>query len=449
MNLRRTAFFLAVLSLPTVSGAASEWGPWKTLTTKDNVRLDFRVLDGKQYDQVQWRAVNNNPERAYFSVVDKRYYTAGANQNTWKEGPDEGSDVRAGKTYGLMPDTVETNVGRVEAVLQVNFPDRKETPKATGPAPAAQPKTGGGDYWGGGGATPPAKTTGTPKPAPTTAPAANTPKGAATASGQNYWGGQATGGPAQAGGSGKTPGSKLTGGNITRVPDGPPNGSIRPKDKAAPANQAGSNYWGGGGTNSDTAPPATASNGNKSSTGYWGDNGSSNTPDTSRLGQSNRQLGGSIRDTQDRTHDTSAAYRRREAAEEEEAADARRRRAAQEENEEEEDLAARIAAKRAEDARLLNQLRELSGGNFNPPPASSSSSNYSSRPAPLLTIAPDRSAEIQRAQQQAQAAAEARQREASARAHQAMENENRLRAAEEARRAANRVPGERGRSIQR
>lgn len=433
MNYRHIFFCLVALSLPSISHGASEWGPWKTLTTKDNVQLDFRVLDGKQYDQVQWRAVNHNAERISFSVVNKRYYTAGANQSTWEKGPDEGSDVAAGKIYGLMPDTVETNVGLVEANLEVKFLDRKARPE-----PSNQKPSGGSNYWGG--TTQSSENTaGHTKPASETTLTTPTDKGPANTStntsGSSYWSGQATGGPPQSSSFGKTPGSKLGGANITRVPDGPPNGSIRPKDKAA-TNKASSSYWSG----ADGTSGATTSSSNKASSNHWSGGGSANTtPDTSKLGQNNRQIRGSIQDTQDSTNDDAAAYRRREAAEERAAANARSR-AAQQENEDDNNLAARQAAYLAEQTRLANQLRELSRGNFNPPPTSQSSSNGYPGPKPLLRIAtPDRSAEVDlERQQQAQAAAEARRKQEHAqRVAQIIEQERRAREAADALRPRN------------
>lgn len=367
----------------------------------------------------------------------------------------------------------------------------------------------------------PTSASSTPSPvAPSTTAGASTSKPSKSGSqvGDDYWTGQATGGPSQprttsSGSVGSN--SKLPGGTI-RTPDGPTNGSIRPKDKPATTNtRVADDYWTGqatdapaqanrttsgsgntgsklsGGTIRTTEGPANGSVPSKTKPSaatsqvddsYWGGEGSGKASPTRTssppTGQSEPQSVGSTNDRSvkppaatiqpratpaaPRMTDHGAAEAREEAI----AASRRRQMAQQEEDEE---LNARIAAKRAEEARFAQQLQTLSRGTFTPPPvpsappvttrparpastSTSESSSSSSSPTyskPLLTrSAPDESAERLRAQQQAAAAAhEAQQRQEAARVRQAMENERLTREANERRAAAR--PRSTGNSVER
>lgn len=110
------AFFITAQQPLQANASQPSWSSWRTLTTVDGVKLEYRYKHRAERTDVQWQATNYNNERVYVSIIEKEYFFAGGKKGTHSS---VGSNVNANDSYRFMPDTLRGDVRAVSARLVV------------------------------------------------------------------------------------------------------------------------------------------------------------------------------------------------------------------------------------------------------------------------------------------------------------------------------------------
>lgn len=115
MGIQKLLFAAVGLSLVPLAALADSWTSWQYVAGNTNtVSLEGRLRHTDGDTEVQWRIMNNTPDRIYGSVRNK-VYTYG--DGTTTSASDEGSGVGAWSKETFISDNIRGEVKWIEADL--------------------------------------------------------------------------------------------------------------------------------------------------------------------------------------------------------------------------------------------------------------------------------------------------------------------------------------------